>query len=74
MGNEFYYLINVSGKHGYSFMVCSADELYEEDVIESALENGLFEDDVDAEYAMVDDLVSDRDIDHFRECGCLYEI
>lgn len=67
-----YYIINVPGKHGYSFMVCGefSDDY---DAIEHAANAGLFEDENDIDYATADDLVSQYDIDHFKESGCCYE-
>ena len=66
-----HFIINVPGNHGYSFMVCG--DFNEDEAIDLALKAGLFEDDEDADYAFVDNLVSDRDIEHFKKCGCCYE-
>ena len=33
MEKNFYYTVNVRGKHGYSFMVESEDELFEDGVV-----------------------------------------
>ena len=74
MEKKFYYKIDVPGKHGYSFMVFSTDELDEGEVIDMALRNGLFDDEEDADYAIVDDLVSDYDIKSFTNCGCCHQI
>ena len=74
MEKKFYYKIDVPGRHGYSFMVFSTDELNECEVIDIALQNGLFDDDEDADYAIVDDFVSDYDIEHFTNCGCCHQI
>lgn len=74
MEKKFYYKIDVAGRHGYSFMVFSTDELDECEVIDIALRNGLFDDDDDADYAIVDDLVSDYDIKSFTNCGCCHQI
>lgn len=74
MEKKFYYKIDVPGRHGYSFMVFSTNELDECEVINTALRNGLFDDDEDADYAIVDDLVSDYDIESFTECGCCHQI
>lgn len=74
MEKKFYYKIDVLGKHGYSFMVTSNDVLDEGEVIDIALRNGLFDDDDDADYAIVDDLVSDYDIKSFTNCGCCHQI
>lgn len=74
MEKKFYYKIDVAGRHGYSFMVFSTDELDEGEVLDKALAKGLFEDDDDADYAIVDDLVSEYDITHFTNCGCCHQI
>jgi hypothetical protein len=49
-------------------MVVSNDELDEYDVIDKALAKGLFDDETDADYAVVDDLVSEYDIENFKDC------
>jgi hypothetical protein len=57
-----YYTINVPGKHGYSIMVSSDEDLSDEEVINRAYDKGLFEgqeDDVD--YAIVDNLIDEKD-------------
>jgi hypothetical protein len=67
--NKIYYKIDVMGKkHGYSFMVSTNDVLDEGEVLDLALSKGLFQDDIDADYAFVDDLVSDYDIENFKDC------
>jgi hypothetical protein len=72
--NRHYYKIDVSGQHGYSFMVSTANELSDEyDAIDIAEELGAFEDVRDPIYAEVDDLVSEYDIKHFIECKCCYD-
>ena len=70
--NKIYYKIDVMGKHGYSFMVSSNDVLDENEVLDLALAKGLFQDEIDAEYAIVDDLVSEHEIEVFK--SCTYEI
>lgn len=65
---KHYYKVDVSGRNGYSFMVVSNDELDEYDVIDKALARGLFDDETDADYALVDDLVSEYDIENFKDC------
>jgi hypothetical protein len=65
--NKFYYKIDVMGKHGYSFMVSSNDMLDEGEVLDLSVSKGLFEDEIDADYAVVDDLVSDYDIENFKD-------
>lgn len=66
--NKIYYKIDVSGKHGYSFMVTSNDVLDEGEVLDKALAKGLFQDEIDADYAVVDDLVTDYEIEMFKSC------
>jgi hypothetical protein len=66
--NKIYYKIDVMGKHGYSFMVSSNDVLDEGEVVDKALAKGLFQDELDADYAVVDDLVSEHEIEVFKSC------
>ena len=66
--NKIYYKIDVPGKHGYSFMVSSNDMLDEGEVLDKALAKGLFEDEIDADYAVVDALVTDSEIEVFKSC------
>lgn len=70
--NKIYYKIDVPGKHGYSFMVTSNDVLDEGEVLDKALAKGLFQDEIDVDYAVVDDLVSDYEIEVCK--SCTYEI
>lgn len=70
--NKHYYKIDVSGRNGYSFMVCCDWQLDEGQVLDKAWAKGLFDDDNDVNYAVVDDLVSDYDIENFKDCT--YEI
>lgn len=65
---KHFYKVDVMGRNGYSFMVVSNDVLDEGDVIDKALAKGLFDDETDADYAMVDDLVSEYDIKNFKDC------
>ena len=70
-----YYKIDVMGKNGYSFMVETDEELRcGEDAIDLALEHNLFQDSEDADYAVVDDLVTEQDIEHFKSTGCCHKI
>jgi len=69
---KHYYKIDVPGRNGYSFMVSSNDMLEEEDVIYYSLKFNYFQDEVDADYAVVDDLVSEYDIENFGNCGCIF--
>ena len=70
--NKIYYKIDVMGKHGYSFMVTSNDVLDEGEVLDLALAKGLFQDEIDADYAVVDDFVTHHEIEVFKDCT--YEI
>ena len=72
MNQKYYYKIDVLGKHGYSFMVSSNDVFDESEILDKALTKGLFQDEIDVDYAVVDDLISDYDIEHFKDCT--YEI
>ena len=65
---KHYYKIDVPGHYGYSFMVVSNDELDELDVLNKAYLNGCFNDATDLDYAVVDDLVSEYDIEIFKDC------
>ena len=65
---KHYYKVDVSGRNGYSFMVVSNDKLDEYDVIDKALAKGLFDCETDADYALVDDQVSEYDIENFKNC------
>ena len=65
---KHYYKIDVPGHYGYSFMVVSNDELDELDVLNRAFLCDLFSDDTDVKYAIVDDLVSENDIQFFSNC------
>ncbi len=60
--------INVAGRHGYSFAVkCDAEN--EENAIERALNAGIFEDDIDADYAIAEEITdSPYDVEHFKSC------
>lgn len=71
---KHYYKVDVAGKHGYSFMTYSAHELDECEVVALCLDANLFECETDAEYAVVDDLVSEYDIEHFTKCECVFNI
>ena len=68
------FLINVPGKHGYSFMV--SGELKDiDEAIEAADINGLFEDDEDIEFAYGEEVTCDKEsVNHFIEAGCLFEV
>lgn len=60
--------IDVPACHGYSFAV-SVDTDNEQDAIQAALKAGCFEDDIDAEYAMVEDITDDEfERKAFKDC------
>ena len=66
------YSINVSGIGGYSFAV-KTDETNENAIIDLALDAGLFDDDSDALYAVVEDITDyPYDVEHFKDCT--YEV
>lgn len=67
--------INVSGPCGYSFAV-KCDESYDENsVIDLALENDLFEDEMDARYAFAEDITdSEYDINGLKDCTYEFSI
>ena len=67
-----YYIISVSGKRGYSFMV-KGDFTDDYDAIEHAASAGLFDDVDDINYAIADDVVTPNDIERFNENDCCYE-
>lgn len=66
-----YYKIDVMGGDGYSFMVCTS-ETNEDAVIGMAA--GYFNDAEDMDRASIDPLIDEDDIEHFKSCGCLYDI
>ena len=65
---KHYYKIDIMGRNGYSFMVVSNEELDELDVLNKAYRIGCFNDVTDLKYAVVDDLVSEYDIENFKSC------
>ena len=71
--NEYhYYKVDVLlPRNGYSFMLATTDELDEYELRQLALDNGLYEEDSDSYHSFVDDLVSQRDITHFKKIGCI---
>ena len=71
---KHYYMVNIPGHYGYSFMVESSEELTELEVIDIASERNLFNDMDDRHYAIVDDLVTDTDIEHFKKINCCYNV
>lgn len=71
---KHYYMVNIPGHYGYSFMVESTDELDEVEVIDKCADKNLFNDDSDKNYALVDDMVTDTDIDHFKKNNCCHNV
>lgn len=68
-----YYKVDVLlPKNGYSFMLATTDKLDDVDVLKLALKNNLFEEDTDMGHGIVDDLVSQYDIDHFKQINCIH--
>lgn len=69
-----YLLVNVFGKHGYSFMVYGAyTENNENEVINICLNKDLFQDKEDAEYASVVN-ADENDVKAFIGFGNIYDI
>ena len=67
-----YWLINVSGRHGYSMVVHGEiDDDYE--AIETASKANLFNDEEDADYATAEE-ASEYDIKHFTEKNLVVEL
>ena len=66
------YSVNVPGHNGYSFAV-KGEGLQEDEVIDVALEQDLFEDEDDADYAIVEDITdSEYDINGLK--NATYEV
>jgi hypothetical protein len=66
---KFYYSVNIPGRHGYSFAVCSENELNDEEVISKAYDAGAFEDqEDDVDYAVVDTAFDENDMKQFADC------
>lgn len=69
INGKFYYSVNVPGRHGYSFAVCSENELTDEEVINKSFDAGAFKgQEEDADYAVVDTLFNENDVKHFASC------
>lgn len=67
-----YYLLNVPGKHGYSFMVlCDAKD--EEEAVSMAADAELFQDLEDADYCIAEE-ASESDIEHWMKYCTIEEI
>lgn len=63
-----YIMVNVPGRHGYSFMVKTNYDLREDRIIELCRKQYLFQDEQDAEYAEVVSDVTEEDIIHHKFC------
>lgn len=64
-----YFKIDVIGVNGYSFMITSSDNnITDEQIIDDAAEQGLFDDVSDRFAAQVDRLVDEMDIEFFKDC------
>jgi hypothetical protein len=72
MNQKYYYKIDVPGRYGYSFMVTSNNELDKIQILNKALIQGLFDDDIDARHATIVNTINDYDIENFK--NCTYEI
>ena len=67
-----HYLLNVAGKHGYSFMIlCDAKD--EDDAIDMAADADLFDDPVDADYCIAEE-ASESEIARWKDYGTIQEI
>ena len=64
-----FYLVNVPGQHGYSFMVKTVLE-DESDILTKCFEMNLFNDEDDVNYASVSE-ADEYDQEHFNEFNCL---
>ncbi|MBR6515469.1 MAG: hypothetical protein IKT40_01295 [Bacilli bacterium] len=64
-----YSMVNVVSRHGgYSFIVTSKySDLSDYDIIEICKYKGYFQEEDDYEYAEIDNLVNDYDINHYKE-------
>ena len=67
--SEKFYLVNVPGKYGYSFMVNTALE-DESDILTKCFEMNLFNDEDDVNYASVSE-ADEYDQEHFKEFNYL---
>lgn len=65
-----FYLVNVPGNHGYSFMIKTVLE-DESDILERCSELDLFNDEEDVTYASVSE-ADEYDLEHFNEYNYLY--
>jgi hypothetical protein len=69
---KHYAMVNVPGRHGYSFMVKTTEEMTEGEIISKCVGLDLFEDPVDTTYANVTPCTDD-DIEKFSK-DCTYDI
>lgn len=69
-----YYKIDVPGCNGYSFMASSNDCLDEDEVFSKCIEKGYFDNEQDVEYAVLDDLVTPMDVEHFEKNNCIFNL
>lgn len=59
----FYFMVNVLGQYGYSFMVTTQNEnISDRAIIKQCSQKELFQDETDRDYAVVDDFVTEYDI------------
>lgn len=73
--NYNYYKVDVLiVDYGYSFMVASHDELDERDILDISIQKGYFVEPLDARSAIVDDLCTQRDIQHFIDNNLVHYI
>lgn len=64
-----YFMVNVPGKYGYSFMVTTKyANMSEQEILNACLANDLFEQETDVEIASIDTEVYEDDIRHFKDC------
>ena len=69
---KHYAMVNVPGRHGYSFMVKTAEEMTEGEIISKCALFNLFQDPMDATYANVTPC-TDYDVEKFSK-SCTYNI
>ena len=74
MSNKHYYKVDVSGRYGYSFMVESDEPVSESQILELSIEQDLFDEESDVNYATVDMNPTEYDVKHFKADNCLYKI
>ena len=63
-----YFMVNVPGKYGYSFMVTTEnDNMSELEILNACLAKDLFEEATDFEIAEINRDVFEDDIEHFKD-------